>query len=133
MMQQPDLFGSNDARERLAKERRGEAYVKGAAKGLATKRAAPHNGTDTSRAAAARQTEARRSANRTRVLSELQVRGSTGATCDELEQAFGMSHQTASALLKGMRDDGLIRFDAARRKTRTGSPARVYYAVGGRR
>ena len=49
-------------------------------------------------------------------------------TCDELEEETGLSHQTASARLKGLRDKGLIKFSGARRKTRSGRAARVYVA-----
>ncbi len=52
-----------------------------------------------------------------------------GATCDEIEFAMGLAHQTASARLKGLSDKGLIKDSGARRKTRSGRAARVYVAI----
>ena len=49
-----------------------------------------------------------------------------GATCDEVECGMGLSHQTASARLKGLADKGLIKDSGARRPTRSGRMARVY-------
>jgi DNA-binding Lrp family transcriptional regulator len=85
----------------------------------------PHNGTDTSRDAA----ESMRphvSEIEQRVLAFVKLRA---RTCEELEEATGLSHQTASARLKGLADKGLIKDSGARRPTRSGRAARVYVAT----
>lgn len=46
-----------------------------------------------------------------------------GATCDRLEQALGMSHQTTSARLNDLARRGKIVDSGRREKTRTGRPA----------
>ena len=71
------------------------------------------------------------SAIRVRILAELQVRGSTGATCDELEQAMDLSHQTASARLREMALKGAIVDSGNKRSTRSGRAAIVWHAKGG--
>jgi predicted transcriptional regulator len=88
----------------------------------------PHNGTDTSRDAA----ESMRphvSAIEADVLRHIQLAYDDGMTCDEVEFALELSHQTASARLKGLADKGLIKDSGARRPTRSGRAARVYVAV----
>lgn len=70
---------------------------------------------------------------RARVLAEIQVRGSFGATCDELEQAFGMSHQTISARCRELNMTGKTRDSGGRRKTRSGRNAIVWVATEGQR
>jgi hypothetical protein len=52
-----------------------------------------------------------------------------GATCDEIECASGIHHQTASARLRGLFLKGLIKDSGARRPTRSGRAARVYVAI----
>jgi hypothetical protein len=68
---------------------------------------------------------------RNRILGELQVRADFGATCDELEQAFDLSHQTVSARLREMALGGLIVDSEKKRKTRTGRRAIVWHAKEG--
>ncbi len=89
-----------------------------------------HNFRDTS-VSAAEAMKPKAAAIRLRLLAELQLRGGTGATCDELEQAFGMSHQTVSARLREMNLKGTILDSGARRKTRSGRAAIVWHAKGG--
>ena len=48
-----------------------------------------------------------------------------GATCDEIEIALGMSHQTASARMRDLSRAKLILDSGAKRKTRTGRNAIV--------
>ena len=94
---------------------------------------APHNGTSPS-------IDAARSLDK--VLGRLQsevlayVRSAPeGATCDEVEVALGLKHQTASARLNDLMKLGRVqfRYDAAgkafRRLTRSGRGARVYFAA----
>jgi predicted ArsR family transcriptional regulator len=86
----------------------------------------PHNGTDTSRDAA----ESMRphvSHIEERLMKFITYYGS--ATCDEVEVNMTITHQTASARLKGLADKGLIKDSGARRPTRRGRAARVYVAT----
>ena len=91
-----------------------------------------HVDRDTSRAAA-KLIEPKAANLRQRVLAELQVRGSFGATCDELEQAFGMSHQTVSARCRELNMTGKTRDSGQRRPTRSGRKAIVWVAKEGQR
>lgn len=86
-----------------------------------------HNFRDTSKEAA-RLIEPKASALRFRIMAEIQVRGSFGATCDELEQAFGMSHQTVSARCRELNMTGKTRDSGQRRPTRSGRKAIVWVA-----
>jgi hypothetical protein len=49
-----------------------------------------------------------------------------GATCDEVEVALGMRHQTASARFTELKAAGHIFKDGRRRETRSGRTADVY-------
>lgn len=53
------------------------------------------------------------------------LRAHADATCDEVEVALGMSHQTASARLAEMKRAGQVQLTGVKRRTRTGSPAAV--------
>ena len=52
-----------------------------------------------------------------------------GATCDEIEVALLLSHQTASARVRDLFKAGSIRDSGLRRNTRTGRKATVWEAV----
>jgi len=52
--------------------------------------------------------------------------GIFGATCDEIEQRLGMSHQTASARLRRLAKAGYVHDSQNRRKTRSGRNAVVW-------
>ena len=91
-----------------------------------------HNFRDTSKEAA-RLIEPKAGALRLRILGEIQVRGSFGATCDELEQAFGMSHQTVSARCRELNMTGKTKDSGQRRPTRSGRKAIVWVAKEGQR
>ena len=86
----------------------------------------PHvAGSDTSRAAA----EAIRPLaprQQDRALASISARHSDGMTCDEVEMALGMSHQTASARVRDLVKAGAIVDSGKRRPTRTGRKAAVY-------
>lgn len=88
----------------------------------------PHvAGSDTSRAAA----EAIRPhvlRQQDRVLASISARHSDGMTCDEVEVALGLSHQTASARIRDLVKAGAIVDSDIRRPTRTGRKAAVYVA-----
>ena len=71
------------------------------------------------------------SALRLRILAELQVRGSFGATCDELEQAMNLPHQTVSARLREMALKGAIGDSGQKRATRSGRAAIIWHAKEG--
>lgn len=86
----------------------------------------PHNGTDTS-AAAAESMKSLAPTLRDRVLSSIRGRHSEGMTCDEAEVALGLTHQTCSARFNELVDLCAI-FDVGRRKTRSGRMAKVYVA-----
>jgi predicted transcriptional regulator len=83
--------------------------------------------------AAAKLFEPKAGTLRAKVLAELQVRGSFGATCDEIEQAFGMSHQTVSARVRELSMGGKIRDSGGRRPTRSGRNAICWVATDGQR
>lgn len=59
------------------------------------------------------------------------IRGdrSKGATCDEIEVALSLSHQTASARVRDLFKAGSIRDSGIRRNTRTGRKATVWGAA----
>jgi hypothetical protein len=71
--------------------------------------------------------------DRGRIVQQLDLTGLAGATCDQLEAALGMSHQTCSARCSELLRDGIaIRkwdqvhpFRYERRPTRTGCHAAV--------
>lgn len=73
-----------------------------------------------------------------RILAHIQRCGAAGCTCDEVEVAFGLSHQTASARINGLARDGKIIVDVfedgdgnlrtVKRLTRRNCKAQVYVA-----
>lgn len=88
-----------------------------------------HGGADTSVAAHAGTPEGQREIVRERVLAHVQGLA-VGATCDEVERALGLSHQTASARITELLARGVLFDSGMRRPTVTGRTARVYKAVG---
>jgi DNA-binding MarR family transcriptional regulator len=65
--------------------------------------------------------------NRLRILTYIGVHG--GATCDEIEVALGLLHQSASALIRRLVKQGSLRDTGQRRTTRSGRAAIVWGAV----
>jgi hypothetical protein len=62
-----------------------------------------------------------------RMVFDYVARCSTGATCEEVELALGLSHQTASARITELRSvDQLVNVDGERRRTLAGRWARVH-------
>lgn len=59
------------------------------------------------------------------VLDRIQQAGLTGMTCDEVEVALGLSHQTCSARVNELNGVGYIKVEG-KRPTRSGRNARVY-------
>jgi hypothetical protein len=62
------------------------------------------------------------------VIDYVTGRGAGGATCDEIEQALAMSHQTASARCTEAVARGLLVRSEVRRLTRSGRKAAVLVA-----
>jgi len=85
----------------------------------------PHNGTDTSIAAAKSQS-GKATVDRIKIFELIKSCGDQGCTCDEAETRLGMLHQTASARIRDLHKLHIIRDSGDRRKTRTGRSARVY-------
>jgi len=87
---------------------------------------APHNGTDTS-IAASEQIVERAGTDAERIYNILIK---TPMTCEEIEQATGLRHQTASARIRGLAIQGRVRDSGVRRKTVTGRAASVWMTSG---
>ncbi len=91
-----------------------------------------HNGTDTSKAAAAsiRSTVGKQSAQ---VLSLIRQAGTRGLITDEAEEITGGKHQAISARFNDLANAGLIYCNlddrTDRRPTRSGRSARIYRAI----
>ena len=83
-------------------------------------------GSDTSRSAA-NDVNANVQGLRKLILDHIKRVGN--ATCDEVEAALSLRHQTASARIRELSLGGLLRDSGVRRRTRGGSSARVYNAV----
>jgi hypothetical protein len=92
---------------------------------------APHNGTDTS-AAAALAIQPFLSGLRLRIYRALEL-AEDGFTCEQLEHLLGIKHQTASARLRELHDRGYVtlRVDRSgtilKRRTTSGCLARIYF------
>jgi len=84
-------------------------------------------GSDTSQAAAVSIALTAGTLN-ARIFDYLEAAGAAGATCAELEDAFGLRHQTASARVWDLRTRGYIRDSGARRRTSSGRLATVWIA-----
>jgi hypothetical protein len=63
------------------------------------------------------------------ILAALKARGASGLTCAEVEDRFGLRHQTASARLWDLRTRAYIRDSGARRETSSGRKAVVWVAA----
>lgn len=83
-------------------------------------------GSDTSSDAADSLDESLLSRLRAKVFALIDMRGERGATCDEIEMALDLRHQTASARVRELVLGGLIFDTGKRRITRSGRGARVY-------
>lgn len=67
--------------------------------------------------------------DRDRILILSFIKRVDGATCDEIEVALGLSHQTASARCSDLKNKFCLIVDSGeRRKTRSGRNASVYVA-----
>lgn len=71
------------------------------------------------------------SALRAEIFRYLVQQGSKGATCDEIEVALGIAHQTCSARCADLKREGAV-YEYGKRKTRTGSNAGVLIARTGK-
>lgn len=68
-------------------------------------------------------------AMRWRILAHCLIQGVHGVTCDEIEEALGFRHQTASARLKELKDMKALVDSGRRRPTRSGRRAAVLIPV----
>ena len=82
-------------------------------------------GSDTSKEAA-ESIEPSSGTLRAHVLGFIKRRGKRGMTCDELEHASGLTHQTASARINELMKLQAIRDSGKRRRTRSGRNAVVW-------
>lgn len=97
--------------------------------GLFANRTAPAvHGSDTSEAAA-RSVEPHLGRLCAMVVRYVRSQGARGATSDEVEEALGLRHQTASARLKQAKDLGVLVETDMRRLTRSGRKAAVLVAA----
>lgn len=85
-------------------------------------------GSDTSEAAS-RDVAGRADTLRARCLELVKSANKLGRTCDELEQMTGERHQTISARVRELVLAEKIMDSGARRKTSSGSSARIYVFV----
>lgn len=63
------------------------------------------------------------------VVAYVRTCGEAGATCDEVEEALGLAHQTASARITEAKALGELRRTDDRRPTRSGRNAAVLVAI----
>lgn len=92
--------------------------------------AMPSNGNPLS-AAAAKVAKRSRASDCRDIIAFIESRGSMGATCDEIEVALGLKHQTASARVYDLRNAERICNSGKTRATRSGCQATVYWLVKG--
>jgi hypothetical protein len=89
----------------------------------------PHvRGSDTSREAADSVGEGARQL-RAVVFSRILHSGEVGMTCDQVEEAMNGRHQTISARIRELVNEGRIIDTGERRPTRSGRQARIYIAT----
>jgi len=86
-------------------------------------------GSDTSEAAADSHSDKALSKMRFAVWRHIAGSGERGATCDEIEVALGLRHQTASARIRELYLGDRVHDTGRRRLTRSGRPARVYVVL----
>jgi Mn-dependent DtxR family transcriptional regulator len=65
---------------------------------------------------------------RSKILDYIREQGVDGATCEEIERALELSHQTASARCSELKKDGLVLIQGER-KTKSGRSAAVLRVV----
>lgn len=63
---------------------------------------------------------------RNKIIRMISESGRRGMTCDEVEQRGRLLHQTASARIRELEQDGVVTIGGGRRETRSGCSARVY-------
>jgi hypothetical protein len=87
-----------------------------------------YHGGDPYSAAAHESIKTRKRRDQEAIFQFVRAAGGRGATCEEVEEGLGLSHQTASARVSELRRDGRLA-EIGRRSTRSGRPARVHQAV----
>lgn len=85
----------------------------------------PYSSPDTSKEAAESLSTPTLSKLRRMVLTRIQESGTKGMTCDALEVALNLSHQTCSARVNELEGIGYIKWEG-KRPTRSGRNARIY-------
>ena len=90
-----------------------------------------HRGAETSVEAFKSTPTSTRKAQAARILRFIAERQQNGATCEEVEIALQLSHQTASARISELSAEHHIHHGTDRRKTSHGKSARVYRAGAG--
>jgi hypothetical protein len=90
--------------------------------------ASRHKGADTSTDAFKRTSDGSRQKQREEILNYLYAAGRDGLTCEEVSKRSNIRYTTCSARISELRHDNLIHFTDKRRKTSTGSTARVYFS-----
>ena len=101
-------------------------------KAMSGQAATPHNGVSTSMEAAASMGKAA-GRMRAKILAHIACQGLLGATCDEVEQALGVTHQSCSARIWDLHRKGDLIRTTSKRPTRSGRNAYVYVAANGGR
>ena len=86
----------------------------------------PHNGTATSKAAAAAKTNAE--SDRAKMLAAYELAGETGMTDDEMHVLTGLNPDSIRPRRGELIRDGLVNETSKTRKTRKGCMATVYVA-----
>lgn len=66
---------------------------------------------------------------REKILQYIRAMGMDGATCEQIEIALDISHQTASARCAELKNLKLVIDSGSRRETRTGTKAAILRAV----
>lgn len=89
---------------------------------------ARRHGGNAESAAASESIEPDKARLRRMVLNYIASRGYVGATCEEVEFALGLRHQTVSARLTELKRLGQVRDTGRRRLTQSRRPAAVYVA-----
>lgn len=86
----------------------------------------PHERTSDTSREAAEAIKPKAAILRARCLAVIEAAGAEGATCDEVEAATGLLHQSASARVRELVQLGAIGPNGDRRQTRSGRSAQVY-------
>lgn len=87
---------------------------------------AKHGGADTSVEAQASTPASTRDSIRNAICKYIENQGNYGATCETVEHAMSLSHQSASARISELVRDGRIEIAEGKSRTKTGRSCRIY-------